>query len=139
MRNTFSFLLLCASVWLLAAQPRTDARHTHERLLCIVGLTGKGTLEDPVRPLFAPKPGEVDLKNGTGIIAWSYQLSDDGKYALAEFVARAPRAFDPIRKSNALNVMKVFEKGKARREEVEAEFKRYKKDFDLEKFGVRLP
>lgn len=135
-----TFLLLLILIPPVAAQPRVDARNTHERLWAIVPTVGEGkTPDDPVRPLFAPKPGEIDLKNGTGIIGWSWIPSDDGKHALVEFVARRPEAFEFIRKSNALGVQKVFERGLAQKAEVEAEFRKYKKDFDLNKFGTVLP
>jgi hypothetical protein len=37
--------------------------------------------------LFAPAPGEVKPNNRSGIIAWHFEPSDDGKFALVEFVA----------------------------------------------------
>ncbi len=38
----------------LEAQQRVDARNLYERVICIVPMAGRGTYEDPKRPLFAP-------------------------------------------------------------------------------------
>ena len=71
-----------------------------------------------------------------GIIAYGWQPSDDGTFALVEFVAVERAAFAPILADKSL---KVFEKGKARREEVEAEFRKHKKDFRFETLRVVAP
>ncbi len=66
-----------------------------------------------------------------GIIAFSWQLSDDGNFALVEFVARDRKALLPILQS-ANPAVKAFEKGKAKAEDIEKEFKKHKKDFTLD-------
>ena len=71
-----------------------------------------------------------------GIVAFMQQTSDDGKYALVEFVAKDPAALQPILNDKSL---KVFIKGKDKKGDIEAELKKYKKDFDLNKFGVVMP
>lgn len=131
-------LLLAASSFLFAQQ-RVDPRNMHERLLCVVPITGTGTPADPRRPMHAPPPpakGAVPSRDG--IIAFTWQPSDDGRLALVEFVARDRAAFDAILKDSNPEV-KVFEKGKAKRADIEKEFKRHKKDFDLDRFGVVVP
>ncbi len=65
-------------------------------------------------------------------------MSDDGKYALAEFVARDRSAFRQILADSSPDV-KSFVRGVHKRQEIEAEFKKYKKDFDFSQFGVRMP
>ncbi len=75
---------------------------------------------------------------GTGIIGFTAQISDDRKFALVEMVARDRAAFKDILADRNPNV-KVFEKGKATRAEVLAEFQKYKRDIDLTKAGVSLP
>jgi len=135
----------CAAVALLLvagqalAQPRVAPRHLYERLLCVVPMVGKGTHDDPRRPLFAPLPQAI---RATGqqpqIIGFTYQESDDGKFALVEFVARDRKALAPML-TDPRSDIKVFEKGKANRDDIEREFRKYKKDFDLDRFGVSVP
>jgi len=64
------------------------------------------------------------------------RLSDDGKSALVEFVAAQGSAFKDILADRAV---KTFVKGIAKQVDIEAEFKQQKKDFDFNRFGVRLP
>ena len=130
----------------LAAQPKVDSQHLYERIWVVVPMVGKGTLADPKRPMYAPTPLALNLPLGqvaaqqiaarTGIIGYSQQVSDDGKFALVEFVARDRSAFKDIL---ADTTVKSFSKGRDKKEDVEAEFKKYKKDFDFNRFGVRLP
>jgi len=115
-----------------------DARQLYERCYAVVPLVGKGTLADPKRPLYAPAPGAISPAIRTGILAFTYQTSDDGKYALVEFVARDRSAFKQILADSSPDV-KSFVKGVHPREEMEAEFKKHKKDFDFDHFGVRMP
>lgn len=123
------------------AQPRVDARNMYERVLAIVPMVGKGTLEDPKRPLYAPAPYTKASTDRTGILGFTFVLSDDGRFALVEFVARDRSAFQGIlsdAKTPASNVQ-AFVKGVDKREDAEAVFKRFKKDFDITTFGVRMP
>jgi hypothetical protein len=132
-------LLVCAlgaAAMPLAAQPRVDLRNTHERLICVVPLVGKGTPDDPRRPLFAPLPGKAPAADG--IIAFSFQASDDGRLALVEFVARDRAAFKEIL-ADRRPELRVFEKGRNPRDQIEAEFRQHKRDFNLDRFGVMLP
>jgi hypothetical protein len=62
--------------------------------------------------------------------------SDDGKFALTEIVMRDRGAFPGI--IAALPGIKAFIKGLNTRQDIETEFKKYKKDFDATKFGVRV-
>jgi len=71
-------------------------------------------------------------------------LSDDGQFALVEFVARDAKAFDRILADINVNIninvnVKAFRKGKDKREDIEAEFRKHKKDFSFDHFGVRVP
>ncbi len=119
-------------------QSAVDARNTYERLLCIVPVhgAGKGTADDPKRPLYAPKPADMEAARGAGIIGFAQVLSDDGKFMLVEYVARDREAFREILDDKTV---KAFLKGRDSRAAVEAEFKKMKKDFDFTTFGVRLP
>lgn len=100
-------------------------------------MVGTGKPDDPKRPAFAPRPGEVDSKSPTAILGYTYRLSDDGQWALVEFVARDRAAFRNILADSR---SKSFVRGKATRVQVETEFRRLRKDFDLSSFrGVALP
>jgi len=46
--------------------------------------------------MFAPAPSAMDPRNRTGILSWHYELSDDGKFALTEFVAANKQALSPM-------------------------------------------
>ena len=131
------FFALVAPV---AAQQRVDSRHLYERTMSIVPMTGTGSFADPVRPMYTPLPSVLKAaatsRSRTAILGFTYVLSDDGKHALVEFVARDRAAFQQILADVSV---KSFVKGKDKREDVEAEFKKYKKDFDFTNFGVRMP
>lgn len=132
-------LLVCFVISMAVfAQQAVDPRNLYERLLCIVPIIGEGTYEDPKRPLFTPKPGERSEGGpATEIIAFSWVPSDDGKRALVEFVARDREAFAPILSNRRPDVVR-FEKGRSTREEVEQEFRKHKKDFNLSQFGATV-
>ena len=119
-----------------AGRPYIDARHLHHRLYAIVPIIGKGTPDDPKRPLHAPLPRAIDSKSRTGILAYAYEESDDGKFALVEFVAADPGAFKEIQANTSIQ---SFLKGASKKEDLEIQFKKYKKDFDFKNFGVRMP
>ena len=99
-------------------------------------MIGNGTVTDPRRPLYAPLPGRTATAVQGGILTFSFVPSDDGKYALVEYVGRDSAALAPILNDKSL---KVFVKGKDPKADIEKQFKQYKKDFDLEKFGTVLP
>lgn len=130
-------ILLLIAVSQTVAQQRVALRNTYERMVCVVPMVGAGTPADPRRPLYAPLPGQT-ATHRDGIIAFSYQLSDDGQYALIEFVARDREAFKEIAADNRPDV-KAFHKGKDKRGDIEKEFRKHKKDFDLDHFGVSVP
>jgi hypothetical protein len=116
-----------------------DPRNTYERLIMVVPMVGAGTYADPRRPLYAPLPPARGVApSRSGIIAFCYQISDDGRSALVEFVARDRSGFKQILEDRRSDV-KIFEKGKAKRAEIEAEFRKYKKNFDFDRFGVSVP
>ncbi len=129
--------LLIASIPPVLAQHKVDLRDSYERILAVVPMTGAGTAEDPRRPMYAPLPGK-DAANREGILAFVFQIADDGKHALVEFVAADPAAFKDILADQSPDV-KVFHKGKDKREDIEKEFKKHRKDFDFGRFGVAVP
>jgi hypothetical protein len=141
-------VLFAASVFPLLAQRRVQMRNMYERLYLVVPMVGSGTAEDPRRPMYAPLPAHPGVDASaqrsdaqpadSGIIAFAFQESDDGAYALVEFVARDRAAFKLILEDRQPNV-KVFEKGKSKKGDVEQEFRKYKHDFDLDSLVVNIP
>jgi hypothetical protein len=93
---------------------------SYQRAYAVVPMTGKGTVDDPIRPMFAPSRG-VDRKG------------DDGKFALVEFVSATRAGLRPILESKAPGVV-AFEMGRHPRAEIESAFRGKKRDFDFAKF-----
>jgi hypothetical protein len=122
------------------AQQRVDPRNRYERVLAIVPLTGNGTVEDPILPMYAPSPSAssvsaTDPASRGGIIAYTYVPSDDGKFALVEYVARDRAAFKTILSDRSVT---AFVKGTHNLADAIAVFKQFKKDFDITTFGMRV-
>jgi hypothetical protein len=137
---TLGVCLVC-NTW---GQRSVDPRNLYERLLCIVPITGTGTWADPKRPLYAPSPAQMNPASRTGIIGFTHVLSDNGQFALVEFMARDAKAFDNILADINANInlnvnVKSFRKGKDKREDIEAEFRKHKKDFNFDHFGIKVP
>jgi hypothetical protein len=130
-----AILLLAASSPSAFSQVRVHSRNLYERLLCVVPMVGAGTPDDPRRPMYAPLPARGAEPSQDGIIAFSFQESDDGRYAIVEFVARDRAAFREILQDRRAEV-KVFDKGTARRSDIETEFRKHKRDFDLDDLAV---
>ena len=110
------------------AEQKLLPANLHERLIAIVPMVGSGTLNDPKRPLFAPLTPDPK-----GILSYSYELTDDKKFAIVEFVALNSKAFAPILADK--RVQKTFQKDKDKRDDMEKELKKQKADFDLDKKG----
>jgi hypothetical protein len=127
--------ILLATATSLPAQHKVDARNLYERLYCILPITGSGTWADPKRPMYAPSPGQTNPASRTGIIGFTHVLSDDGLFALVEFVAHDASAFQGILADTKI---KAFRKGKDKREDIEAEFRKHKKDFSFDNFAARV-
>ncbi len=108
----------------------------YERVLAIVPLVGTGTAADPQRPMYAPVGSAIGPTSRTGILGYTYVLSDDGKFALVEYVARDRSAFGAIL---ADTTIQKFIKGVDQRSTIETAFKALKKNFDFDHFGVRMP
>lgn len=120
-------------------QRRADPRVTHVRILAVVPLIGAGTRADPIRPAYAPLPRAAGAKpDPSGIIGFNWFMSDDKKHALVEFVSRDRSAFKQIMADTRPDV-KIFERGKAKRADIEAEFQKHKQNFNLDHFMVRVP
>lgn len=135
-------LLTLAS--LVCAQRRVDPRNTYDRVIAVVPFTGKGTTADPKRPEYAPWPlpqapiaaVTAASQPPTGIVAFFFEPTDDGKSAVVEFVARSHAAFAAIL---ADKTIQAFEKGRVSKTAIEAAIQTRRKDFNLDKFGLVMP
>jgi len=135
-----TFILLLASPTFSLSQPKVDPGHLYERWICVVPMTGTGTYDDPRRPGL-PLPvshDEEGAPNHLDLLSFTYQLSDDGRFALVELAAR--------NRETLLNILpfihpgtRIFEKGKHQRADLIRELRKFKKDFLPQPWGVRLP
>ena len=133
-RRLILVLLICCVA--LPAQRRVDPRNIYHRVVGVLPLIGSGAAGDPVRPKYAPA-GSLAAAPGTGIIAYAFELSDDGKYAIAELVAVDRTVLLPILADRSAGVL-IFEKGRVAGSQIEAAVKQYRKDFSMQKFGVAI-
>jgi hypothetical protein len=141
MARLVAFTLAVALFAPAFAQKPIGPRNTYERLICVVPMIGAGTAADPRRPMFVPLPEtqtEQSDHSTPAIVAFSSVVSDNGQYAVVEFVARDRSAFRAILSEKRADV-RVFEKGKARKTDIDTEVRKFKADFDLDNFGVALP
>jgi hypothetical protein len=106
--------------------------NTH--IITVVPLTGAGTYNDPKRPMYLPA-ARASVSGRTDILGFIWVPSDDGKSAIVEYVAANKTALQQIYGDKKL---KIFEKGKNGKDEIEAEMKRYRKNFSLNEFGVTV-
>jgi len=140
MLRAVALLVLCMTT--LFAQDRVSPEMMYHRVWAVVPLIGTGRGDDPKRPMFAPSPAELAAKakakdgGRSGIISYTMQISDDGNFALVEFVGASPAELKFIVNSNAPGV-KVFERGTATKAQIEAEFQRHKAGFTLNSLGGR--
>ena len=123
------FLALSAIPALLLAQAqfrKVDPQLTHERIIAIVPIIGAGNAKNPKHPQFSDLPG---------ITGFTAELSDDGRYALVEFVAKDAKSLDPIANSG----QRAERKDKSTKDSIYEDFKRYKKNFKPDRFGLAIP
>lgn len=148
---TRAVALLLLEACALSAQDRVAPEMMYHKVWAVVPMIGKGTADDPKRPMFTVSPGDLKaqaeadkaefLKTGKkkdpeppAVLSYTMQVSDDGKSALVEFTGLNPQTLAFITGSKAPGV-KAFERGKATKVEIEAEFKKAKANFKLEDLG----
>jgi hypothetical protein len=141
--------LVCASFVppRLDAQQRVPQEFQHERIMVIVPMIGTGKVGDPIRPMFTPLPSSATPATQPTraaqevapvqpkFLSMQYELSDDGKTALVEFVAKDRSAFKEILDYQGTDVKK-FEPGKNTKDDVEREFKKVKPLYTFDKSSV---
>jgi hypothetical protein len=103
-------------------------------------MIGTGSAADPIRPFGVPSPAQMRQVRTPGeapelpvILSYRYQLAPDKKTAILEIVGRDAEALAELRNAKRSDV-KVFELGKNSKDEIEAEFKKYKPDFKADDF-----
>ena len=131
MRHFFLTALLFTGM-LHAQQHSVDPSERYYRLICLVHVTGSGTLADPLRPEYVPDAADAARK---GILAWSFQITDDKSMAIVHVVASNIHAFDAIR-ADARPEIRVFQIGKDSRAVIEQEMQKYKRGFSLDGMKV---
>jgi len=113
-------------------------------------MVGKGTIDDPIRPKYAPvaqtfalreklrKEGKLQplvekseeqklAEEKTRIGAYSYVMADDGKRAIVEFVARDRAGFEEILKDREVRAVAKTKLGDGAELE---ELRKVRKNFD---------
>lgn len=126
-------VLLCLSLPFFAGQ----RRNAPERVIAIVPIIGSGTVADPHRPLFFPTPNEFaqppDPDHRPAIVSYRFELGDDGKTAIAEYTGFDRASLRKALKSDDPN-FRILDHDKLSAAEMNAELKKVKKSFDLQKF-----
>lgn len=120
--------------------PRVDPHFTHFRVYCVSPVTGSGKSGDPVRASAVPSAGMLSPRgdaadSGPVVLGSITVLSDDGKWALSEIVFRDHQAAQQAVANHPSDVWAV-EKGTVPRTVIEAEFRKYKGNLDLDQFGA---
>ncbi len=117
-----------------------DPTRYGETVLAVVPMQGAGTATDPRRPLFAPNFNDPrqrpDPKSPNVIRSARFIPSDDGRFAIVEFVAKDRRGLQPILNHGRADVI-VFEPRRNRAHDkaaVEPQIRRFKRDFDFDAF-----
>ena len=105
---------------------KVDPQLTHERIIAIVPMVGAGTAKNPKHPLYS------DLEGLTGFTA---EISDDGRFALVEFVAKESKFLIPLANSG----QRQERKDSHNKDAVLEELKLYKRNFKPERFGLAIP
>ena len=149
--NRCILCLIAGATALFGQVLRVPAELLGERIVVVVPMVGKGTLEDPIRPKHTPvamspalfeklkKEGKLEPqreKNDAEKIAdekkrigaYSYVMADDGKRAIVEFVARDREAFADILRDPTV---KAVEKRKLAEKAELDELRKVKKNFEL--------
>jgi hypothetical protein len=129
----FGLLLTSFTINLFGQQHAVDPANRYYRVICLVHLTGSGKADDPIRPEYVPKASDAPSRDG--IIAWSSQLTDDGKMAIVHLVAVNHYALDALLADKRPEI-RVFEIGKHEPAAIALALKAVKANFSLESLRV---
>jgi len=91
--------------------------------------------------MFAPLPSATSASDRNGIIGFHAAISDDGNFALVEFVAVHPLALAAIHAAANQPGVKVFQTAgiATSAAQVQTEFQKYRKDFRFDRFILNVP
>jgi hypothetical protein len=130
--RVLGLVVVCLLAGRALAQDRVDTRLIGDRIVLVVPIVGSGTMDDPKRPLFAPRPGQDSPFSG-----YSWVPSDNGRLAIVMLVVKDPVALQDTLSDS--RIVKAFQKGRQRRADIEEKLKKLKQDFDLTQLlgGVR--
>ena len=122
-----------------AQAQKVDPHFTYFRVYCVIPLAGTGGVGDPLRPSIIPAagiaPGQEGPQQTPKILGFYHEVSDDGKWALAEIVfGDHSSAQNMVREQQGTGW--AVEKGAIPLIEVQAVFRKYKKNVDMTRFGV---
>ena len=81
---------------MLFAQRSVPPEYAYHHVWAVVPLVGTGTEADPRRPMLVPAPNQQPAVEGPDLLSYKMQLSDDGKWALVEFVFHSPLSFHNV-------------------------------------------
>jgi hypothetical protein len=80
----------------------------YHRVWAVTPLVGSGKAGDPVRPMFVAAPPAAAAGGGLtapavrpNLLGYQMQMSDDGKFALVEYVFQSPPAFQAVLQQEA--------------------------------------
>src|SRR5439155_9553328 len=98
-----SLLLLSLLALPAVGQHAVSPGRANHHVFAVVPIIGTGRPGDPKRPMFVPSDAQLAaLPRGTRppILSYHMQVSDDGNYALVEFVGATPSDLSFIVTSN---------------------------------------
>ena len=125
-------VLLCGSALICSGQQPVPPNAAFHHVICLVHLVGSGRGGDAIRPDFAPIS---KIRDRGGILAWTFQLTDDKKMAIVHYVVADRAALAPVLADRRPEI-RVFEIGKHSRPVIEQEMKKYKKNFNLDMLAL---
>jgi hypothetical protein len=129
-----AILGVCLFAALLPAAANRDPGSIGEHVIAVVPLIGAGTVDDPRRPMFIPKPSETSAALAEGrtpeLLAFHFVVADDGKTAIVEYVAPNRAALQPILEAASAGTVTAFEPRKRSLPALILELRRAKANFD---------
>ncbi len=92
MRTLAALSVFAASLF---AQRNVSPDNMYHRVYAVVPMVGAGTPADPRRPMLVPipVPSQIKATARPDLLGFQMQPSDDGKFALVEFVFQNPVAY----------------------------------------------
>jgi hypothetical protein len=97
MIRTFAALSVFAGM--LFAQRNVPPEFMYHHVWAVLPMVGAGTPDDPKHPMLIPSPVPPGQQQSQAaerpeLLGWQMQMSDDGKFALAELVFQSPLAYE---------------------------------------------